>query len=129
MKFALRADPVRYLGSIAKLKATYCLLRYPIGTGHAPVQAQMFEPGIGEKGLNKATVVGRVLENAPAVTAVATPRGGVLSELMQKGVPVLRIDTVFHGYQNRASVGFDGMSRDRVGPLHGGGEINIRSCL
>src|SRR6202021_897726 len=129
MKFALRADQVGDLGSIADLKTPYCPLRYPIGTGYAPVQAQMFEPGIGEKGLNEATVVGRVLENAPVVSAVATALAGVLSERMQKGVPVLRIDTVFHSYQNRASVGFDGMSRDRVGPLHGGGEINIRSCL
>jgi hypothetical protein len=72
MKFALRPDQVRYLGSIANLKATYCLLGYPIGTGHAPMQAQMFEPGIGEKSLDEATVVGRVLEYAPVVSSVAT---------------------------------------------------------
>src|ERR1700679_3974662 len=129
MKFALRADQVRYLGSIAKLKATYCLLGYPIGTGHAPMQAQMFEPRIGEKSLNEATVVGRVLEYAPVVSAVATAFARVLTERLEKRAPVLWINTVFDRYQDRAPIGFDGMSGDRVGPLHGGGEINIRSCL
>ena len=125
----LRADQVRCLGPVADLKAAYCLLGNPIRLGHAPMQAQMFEPGIGEKGLNEATVVGRVLEYAPVVSAVATAFARVLSERLEKRAPVLWINTVFDGYQNRASVCLDGVSCDRVRPLHGGREINIRARL
>src|ERR1700723_3572767 len=88
----------------------------------------VLEPRSREKGFDEATVVGRVLEYAPVVSAVSTALAGVLTERMEKGDPVLGINTVFHRYQNRASVGFDSMSRDRVGPLHGGREINIRPC-
>ena len=125
----LRADQVRYLGSVANLETTYYLLRNPIGLGDAPMQPQMFEPGIGEKGLNEATVVGRVLEYAPVVSAVATAFARVLTERLEKRAPVLWINTVFHGYQNRAPIGFDGMSGDRIWPLHGRRKIDIRPCL
>ena len=67
----LCADQVRYLWSIADLKLTYSLLRKPIGFGHALMQAQLFEPGVREKGLNEAAVVGRIFENAPIVSAVS----------------------------------------------------------
>src|SRR6202030_513490 len=125
----LRADQVRYLWPIADLKTTYSLFRHPIGLGDAPMQPQMFEPGVREEGLNEATVVGGVLENAPVVSAVSAALAGVLSERMEKIDPVLWINTVFHRYEDRASVGFDGMSRDRVRPLHRRRKINIRPRL
>src|SRR5277367_2930089 len=115
---ALRADQVRCLGPVADLKAAYCLLGNPIRFGYAPMQAQMVEPGVGEKGLDEATLVGRVLVNAPVVSAVPASLARVLTDRMQKRHPVFWVNAVFHRYQNRASVCFDGVSRDRVRPLH-----------
>src|ERR1700679_3318834 len=120
---------MRCLRPIADLKPAHRLLRNPIGLGHAPMQAQMFEPGVREEGLNEAPVVGRVLENAPIVSAISAAFARVLTERVEKRAPILWINTVFHRYQNRAAVGFDGVSRDRVRPLHRWREIYIRSCL
>src|ERR1700691_1222692 len=78
----LRPDQVGDLGSVTDLKATCSLLRNPIALGHAPVQPQMFEPGVRHKGLDEATLIGRVLENAPVVCAVAAARARVLTEHM-----------------------------------------------
>jgi hypothetical protein len=78
----LCADQVRCLWSIADLKTAHSLLRIPIRFGHAPMQTQMIEPRVGEKGLNEATLVGRVLVNAPVVSAVAAALARVLTECM-----------------------------------------------
>ncbi len=63
---SLCADQVRNLWPIADLKTTYRLLRNPVGLGHAPMQAQMFEPGVREKGLNEAAVVGSGPRKCPS---------------------------------------------------------------
>ena len=55
--------------------------------------------------------------------------GTEASTSVQKRYSVFRINVIFDHYQNRAAVGFDGMSRDRVRPVHGRREIDIRSCL
>src|ERR1700722_8325883 len=115
---ALCADQVGYLWPIADLKAADRLLGKSTRLGHAPMQAQRVEPGVGEKGLDEATLVGRVFVNAPVVSAVPASLARVLTDGMQKPSPVLAVTAVFPRYQTRASVRFDGVSRDRVRPLH-----------
>ncbi len=125
----LRADEVRRLGPLADLKVPYRLLGNPVPLGHAPVQTQMLEPRVRQKSLDEPTLVRRVLENTPVISAVSTALARVAIERIQKRFAVLGVDTVFHRHQNRAPVGGDLVSRDRVGPLHRWGKIDIRSGL
>ncbi len=70
-----------YFGFATDLKATRGLLRNLVALGHAPVQPQMFEPGVRQKSLYEAAIVGRVLENAPQSYAPASAAlARVLSE-------------------------------------------------
>ncbi len=119
MKFALRPDQVRYLGSIANLKATYCLLGYPIGTGHAPMQAQKCssQESVRKVSMKRPSSAGS-LEYAPVVSSVATAFARVLTERLEKRAPVLWINTRYSTVTKTGPlIGFDGMSGDRVGPL------------
>src|SRR5580704_14716602 len=53
------------------LKAIDGYLQRRIGFCHTLMLPQMFQPGIDEKGLNKSTVIHRILEYPPVIRAVA----------------------------------------------------------
>src|SRR5580693_3225112 len=104
----LRANPMRGLGLIANLKAPYGLLQEAIGLRHPAVLPQVFDPGVGFKGLDETPVHRRILEYAPVIGAVATALARVAGERLQKRRAALRVNMVFGHHHHRPSVIFHG---------------------
>src|ERR1700680_1633513 len=90
---------------------------------------QMFQPGIDEKGLNKSTVVRRILEYSPVVRAVAEALACQFEDRLQERSALRRIDVVLRRYKYRSAIAFDFMSGDRRRPLHRGRQVEVSAGL
>src|SRR6266436_8232323 len=90
---------------------------------------QMLQPGIDEKGLNKSTVVRRILEYSPVVRAVAAALACQFGDRLQERFALRRIDVVLRRYKYRSAIAFDFMSGDRCRPLHRGRQVEVSAGL
>src|SRR5580704_11216549 len=89
----------------------------------------MLQPGIDEKGLNKSTVVPRILEYSPVVRAVAAALACQFGDCLQERFALRRIDVVLRRYKYRSAIAFDFMSGDRCRPLHRGRQVEVSAGL
>src|SRR5580704_16943143 len=89
----------------------------------------MLQPGIDKKGLNKSTVVRRILEYSPVVRAVAAALVCQLGDRLQERFALRRIDVVLRSYKYWSAIAFDFVSGDRCRPLNRGRQVEVSAGL
>jgi len=108
-----RGNQMRDFGRARDMKTGDFVLQHPICVGDAFVLAQVFEPRLDEKCLDKATFLGGILEYCPPVGPVAPALTCQFVHAGEKSVSVSWGNLVFDGHQHRSAVVLDFACRDR----------------
>lgn len=109
---------------LADVQAADLIFQLAIGDGHASMQPQVLRPRVRHERLHVAPFFGRVLVYGDVVAAVAADDANIGTHRLEKRLAVLGIDAIFDQRENRTLVRLDVCSRDGLGPVHGGREVD-----
>jgi len=103
------------------------ILNDPVRIRHTMVLPEVFKPGGDHEGLEKASFLGRILEDVPSVCPVSPALLTQITDGGQEQLSFLWGDAILDRYQYRTPIVIGVDRQDRRRPMHGGREVHSRT--